>query len=57
MHPEIKQFNQWLRCQYPQSGTAGHHTNDVQFFFKWTNKPPTQTIIHDVDAYISGQQK
>jgi site-specific recombinase XerD len=53
MYPEIKQFNQWLRCQYPQSTTAGHHTSDVRLFFEWASKPPGLITIGDVDAYIA----
>jgi len=52
MYPKVTKFNQWLRCQYPQSTTAVHYTSDVRLFFTWANKPPAQITIRDVDAYI-----
>lgn len=48
MCPEVTKFNQWLRCQYPQSTTAGHYgpsqlgLDDVRLFFTWANIPCPQ---------------
>jgi site-specific recombinase XerD len=53
MYFEVANFNQWLRCQYPQSITAVHYTSDVRLFFSWANKPPAHITIRDIDAYIA----
>jgi hypothetical protein len=51
MYPEVAKFNQWLRCQFPQSTTAVHYGQsklclDVQRFWSGPTNHHQITRIH-----------
>ena len=52
MYPEITQFKDWLKYQYPTSSTKKHYISDLVLFFSWAGKPPSAINFHDVDDYI-----
>jgi len=52
MHPELTQFEIWLKCQYPHSSVRKHYKSDLALFFSWAEKPPSAVIFYDVDEYI-----
>jgi hypothetical protein len=35
MQPELTQFEHWLSCQYPHSGTKKHYVSDLVLFFSY----------------------
>lgn len=53
MLPEIRRFQQWLRRRNPHSSTHIHYSSDVNLFFQWSGKQPTQVSPIDVDDYIT----
>ncbi len=57
MLPEIERFNKWLRRRSPHASTHIHYTNDLQLFFAWTEKPPSDVTLRDIDAYIDRCQQ
>jgi site-specific recombinase XerD len=57
MLPEIERFHKWLRRKAPRSSTAVHYTSDLELFFAWTDKPPTEVRVTDVDAFIAHCQQ
>jgi site-specific recombinase XerD len=53
MLPEVAAFQQWLRRKAPHTSTAIHYVSDLQLFFGWLNKKPTEVTLRDVDAFIA----
>jgi site-specific recombinase XerD len=53
MYPELTQYKDWLKCQYPTSSTKKHYVSDLVLFFSWAEKPPSAVTFHDVDEYIT----
>lgn len=53
MYPELTQFINWLKCQYPNSSTSVHYSSDLALFFSFSRKPPAIVTSIDVDGYIS----
>ena len=56
MLPEIERFHKWLRRRSPGASTHVHYVSDVNLFFAWLGKPPSQVTLRDVDAYIEHAQ-
>ncbi len=52
MHPELIQFEVWLKCQYPHSSVRKHYRSDLALFFSYAGKPPSVISFQDVDDYI-----
>ena len=52
MLPEIERFQKWLRRKAPRASTHIHYTNDLEIFFAWLKKPPSDVKVPDVDAFI-----
>jgi site-specific recombinase XerD len=57
MLSEIEQFQKWLRRIAPYSSTHIHYTSDLEKFFAWLPKPPTEVTVRDVDAFIEHCQQ
>lgn len=53
MYPELTQFKNWLKCQYPNSSAGVHYSSDLALFFSFAKKPPSKIAAIDVDRYIS----
>ncbi len=57
MLPEIELFHKWLRRKSPYTTTAVHYVNDLELFFAWIDKPPTQITLREIDAFIEHCQQ
>ena len=57
MYPELVQFKNWLKCQYPNSSASVHYNSDLALFFSFARKAPAQITASDVDLYISRSLK
>jgi site-specific recombinase XerD len=57
MYPELTQFKNWLKCQYPESSVSVHYSSDLALFFSFIKKPPSEITSQDVDRYISYSRK
>jgi site-specific recombinase XerD len=53
MYPELTQFKNWLKCQYPKSSVRVHYSSDLALFFSFAKKPPLKLTAADVDRYIA----
>ena len=53
MYPELAQFKNWLKCQYPNSSASVHYSSDLALFFSYSKKSPSKITSQDVDRYIS----
>src|SRR5215203_7414560 len=53
MYPEVVQFKNWLKCQYPTSSASVHYSSDLALFFSFAKKLPAKLTSKDVDHYIS----
>jgi site-specific recombinase XerC len=57
MLAEIESFAKWLRRKSPHTTTAVHYTNDLELFFAWSDRPPDQITLREVDAFIEHSQQ
>jgi len=57
MLPEIEWFHKWLRRKSPHTTTAVHYVNDLELFFAWSDKPPQQITLREIDAFIEHSQQ
>jgi site-specific recombinase XerC len=52
MLPQVRRFRNWLRRRSPHASTAHHYSRDLELFFAWLGKPPSDVTLHDIDRYI-----
>jgi integrase/recombinase XerD len=57
MYPELTQFKNWLKCQFPSSSVSVHYSSDLALFFSNIKKSPSDITPQDVDRYISHSQR
>jgi hypothetical protein len=56
MLPEIERFTRWLRRKVPHASTPIHYASDLELFFAWLTKPPSDVKVQDIDAFIEHSQ-
>jgi len=56
MHAQITPYIRWLRCKHPHTGTHRHYAGDLQQFFAWAGKSPSEITVSEVDGYIAHAQ-
>jgi site-specific recombinase XerD len=56
MLPEIERFTRWLRRKAPHASTPIHYASDLELFFAWITKLPSDVKVQDIDAFIEHSQ-
>jgi site-specific recombinase XerD len=57
VYPELTQFKNWLKSQYPNSSASVHYSSDLALFFPFARKAPSSIEPRCVDRYIADCSK
>ena len=49
MYPELTQFNNWLKGQYPKSSAGVRYSSDLALFFSFAGNSPAKITPSDMD--------